>query len=587
VGDDVIHRGVLLSASLPEAMRDLFTFLKPDINLQLMDLGTVPWWTLETVRASFLRPLTVISLWLDYQLWPNSGFLMHLHNSLWYAAVCILATMLYRRFIGKLWAAGLAAFLFTVDLAHLNSVASLAARNILLTVFFGMLTLLAHDRWRREGWRPGAFLAPLWLTLALLSAEAGVGTTAFLGAYAIFMDQGDLRKRIASLIPCAATVIIWRLIYQRLGYGAWGSGFYVDPGREPLQFAQLVFERGPLLLLGQWSGLDPALLVPFSTSTSRFVWAGAVLFVTVIGAALVPLLRRYRVARFWGLGMLFAVVPSCAVNVPSGRLLTFVGLGSMGLMAQFVTSLLDGSEWLPIRRAWRVGAWILCFAMIGLHAALSPLLIPFALVVQDPVFRALTDIGSPSNISRKDVVIVNAPSPGHSIYIASAKSTQGLPTPAHLRMLAPGYCTVLVTRVDDHTLLVRPHGGYLPPPGQRFADGEGSPPVIHVAYAYQQGDQFFRSSNYPMELGQRVELTGATAEVTALTPDGRPAEARIEFDVPLEAQSLEWLQWDWEREVYVPFQLPDVGETVRIPGPSEGLPVDWASLRSELLSWTE
>jgi len=208
-------------------------------------------------------------------------------------------------------------------------------------------------------------------------------------------------------------------------------------------------------------------------------------------------------------------------------------------------------------------------------------------VVQDPVFRALTDIGSPSNISRKDVVIVNAPSPGHSIYIASAKSTQGLPTPAHLRMLAPGYCTVLVTRVDDHTLLVRPHGGYLPPPGQRFADGEGSPPVIHVAYAYQQGDQFFRSSNYPMELGQRVELTGATAEVTALTPDGRPAEARIEFDVPLEAQSLEWLQWDWEREVYVPFQLPDVGETVRIPGPSEGLPVDWASLRSELLSWTE
>jgi hypothetical protein len=51
--------------------------------------------------------------------------------------------------------------------------------------------------------------------------------------------------------------------------------------------------------------------------------------------------------------------------------------------------------------------------------------------------------------------------------------------------------------------------------------------------------------------------------VTALTADGRPAEARFRFDRPLDDPSLRWLRW--EDGVYVRFEPPPVGEKVTLP----------------------
>jgi hypothetical protein len=567
VGDDLIHRTTLLSSSLPASLSGLFAFLDPDKNIQLMDLGAIPWWTSDTVHISFFRPVTVLTLWLDYQLWPDSPVLMHAQSILWYGCVCTLAALFYRRFIGRAWAAGLAAFLFAVDIAHIGSMVSLAARNALLAVFFGLLALAAHDRWRQEGWQAGALLAPLWLALAVLSAEAGVATGAYLVAHAIFLDRGTWRQRLGCLMPYAAVVGIWRLVYHHLGYGAWGSGFYVDPGREPVQFAAAVLERGPLLLLGQWGGIDPSLYTLLSVRVSHAFWLIALLFMALMGIVLVPLIWEDRVARFWGLGMVLAVVPACAVSVPSGRLLVFVGFGAMGLMAQFIGGLLDQSGWLPIRRAWRILAWILCFLLIGLHAVLSPILMPIAPPIHDLFFQAVVDIGPLPEAEQQDVVIVNAPSPGNFVYMPGLRGVLNQPVPAHTRILAPGYFSVDVTRIDTHTVVVRPEHGYLILSGAGAGETQGVLPPIHLVYGYSHGDEFFRSDALPMTLGQRVELTGMCAEVTALTDDGRPSEARMRFTLPLEDPSLEWLQWDWGNSAYVPFMLPAVGETVRVPGP--------------------
>ncbi len=69
-----------------------------------------------------------------------------------------------------------------------------------------------------------------------------------------------------------------------------------------------------------------------------------------------------------------------------------------------------------------------------------------------------------------------------------------------------------------------------------------------------------------MSLGQRVELTGMTVEITALTEKNRPAEASFEFAVPLEDPSLRWLQYkDGE---FVPYTPLPVGETITLaPAP--------------------
>jgi len=469
-GDDLIHRMMLLSSSLPASLRGLLLFLDPDVNIQLMDQGTVPWWALETARVSFFRPLSVLTLWLDYQLWPSSAALMRAQSILWYGGVCALATLFYRRFLGRMWVAGLAAFLFAVDYARWSSVRSLAARNVLLALLFGLLALLAHDRWRREGWRAGALLGSLWLALAVLSAEAGVGTVAYLAAYSVFLDRGTWHRRLSSLIPYTAVVVSWRIMYQHLDYGAWGSGFYVDPGREPLRFAAAVLERGPVLLLGQWLGIDPAPYALLSVQARSVLWLIVLLFIAVVLVTVVPLLRKNRLARFWGLGMVLAVVPASAMSVPTGRLLAFVGLGAMGLVAQFVGGLYDRSDWVPVHRAWRLPAWTLCYLLIGFHAILSPLLLTVSLAVQDPFSQSVTDLGPLPEAEHQDVIIVNAPSPGHSIYVPGLRSIRGQPVAAHWRILAPGYSSVYVTRIDAETVVVRPQHGYLLPPGTA---GEG------------------------------------------------------------------------------------------------------------------
>ena len=72
---------------------DIFTFLTGDTHRawQLMDIGLIPWWTLENIRLSFWRPLSAATHWLDYALWPNSAALMHLQSLIWFGAVIAAA----------------------------------------------------------------------------------------------------------------------------------------------------------------------------------------------------------------------------------------------------------------------------------------------------------------------------------------------------------------------------------------------------------------------------------------------------------------------------------------------------------------
>ena len=567
VADDLIHRAKLLTLTLPQALRELFVFVDQHNGARLMDLGAGPWWSLKTLHIAFFRPVTVLTHWLDYRLWPDSPALMHAHSIIWYGAVCALAALFYRRLMGFTWVAGLAALLFAVDDAHVVPVAWLANRNTLLAAFFGLLAIVIHDRWRREGWRTGAFLAPLCLALAVLSAETGVAVGAYLLAYALFLDRGTWRQRVGSLMPAVAVLAVWWSVYHYLGYGAWGSEYYVDPGREPLRFAAAVVERGPILLLRQWVWPSSGFYSMLSMPASRLFWGISLFVIALVVIVLLPLIRGDRVARFWAAGMVLAIVPICAKDATEGATLVFVGFGAMGLIAQFIAGLLDKAGWLPAHRAWRVSAWMLCALLVGLHVVRAPIQLVAGSMGPDPFGAAVerfSNIGPLPDAAQHDVVIVNAPSPLSFGYLQDLRSLRNQPMPAHIRTLAPGYFSVEVARLDSHTVVVRPENGYLAPPGE--GEHWDSLPFLHLVYTIQRLDRVCRSEAFPMSLGERVELTGMCAKVTAMTHDRRPAEATIRFALPLDDPSLVWLQWDWKKWAYVPFALPPVGHTVRIPG---------------------
>ena len=142
--DDFYHRYTLLSRSdlpaLPSLWRDggllpvmmkLFAFAENDpvTRLQQNDLGLYPWWAPLEGYLAFWRPVSAATHWLDYQLWPNSIWAMHLHSLLWFGVAIAATTLLFHRLLGPTAVAGVAALLFAVDDAHGFPVAWLANRN--------------------------------------------------------------------------------------------------------------------------------------------------------------------------------------------------------------------------------------------------------------------------------------------------------------------------------------------------------------------------------------------------------------------------------------------------------------------------
>jgi hypothetical protein len=112
--------------------------------------------------------------------------------------------------------------------------------------------------------------------------------------------------------------------------------------------------------------------------------------------------------------------------------------------------------------------------------------------------------------------------------------------PRAQRWLASGTCEVAIER-DLYSLRVRPSGGFLLSPSE----------------------QRLRSPRRPLAVGESVSLTGFSAKITALTPDGRPAEAVIRFHNVLEDPKLRWFRWSGAH--YEAYRPPAVGERAVLP----------------------
>ena len=560
--DDYHHKLVMEDSDSPlrllDSKFDLFRFFTgdPEQIRQLRDYGFAPWWTDEGLKGAFWRPLSSVSHWIDYQLWPDSPELMHAQSILWYAALALalVVALLYRRLMALAWVAGLAGLCYAMDDTHGIPVGFLANRNALLAGVFGVLALIVHVRWRRSKWRPGAYIAPLLLVLSLLSAEAGIATCAYLAAYVIFLDDSSWGKRVRSMLPYVCVVLAWRLAWTAQGYGTAHIGLYIDPVTQPWQYLLAVKERLPLLLLGQWAFPPADVTLFLSTRLHTWLCWGAWLFLLCLAVGLIPLLLRDRVARFWGLGM-----PVCA-TFPSDRLLPFVGIGAMGLLAQFLRTVFDKSVSKPRMLIWRVLAVCLGVFLLLDHVVVAPLSLPVRAknTMAPRKVMDLVTISRPldPSIEDQDLIIVNPPC---TFLLAESFlnwAAHGQPMPKHTRVLTSSlFQPVHVHRPDGHTLVVRPQYGY----------------YVWVL------DGLFRSQEHPLLPGNRVELTGMTAEILDVSPNNTVTKVAFKFDRPLEDRSLRWLKW--QDGDFTPFELPEIGQSLELnPFSQEYASFTWRDL---------
>ena len=566
--DDVLRAALVGPEQMPELARSPAQLFAWQGDSWPAHPDTTPWWVHPEFKVAFFRPLTGMTHWLDQRLWPEEAMWMHLQSVLWSGLMVLCAGVLFRRLAapGKVWIAGLAALVFALDDARAVPAAWIANRNALLSLLFGLLALIAYDRWRRDGWRPGAFAAPGALLLAVLSSEAAVACGAYLLSYALFLDRGPMRRRLVALVPCAAVGFVYVLAYKAMGYGARASAAYVDIGQEPWRFLGTLLERGPISLWGQIGHPPPDLYTSLSQPAARQAWWVAVGMLVLSGLLLTPLLRRDSRARFWACGMLLALPPSCGMY-PDSRLLGYVSLGAASLLAMFVAAAWRGGG--GPRRGWRSTSWRWLARLLTL-----PLL--FVHLVQDPrtvwskagalagLNSFLTGVAAtlPSDpeVRSQQAVIVNSPSFYLTYYASPHKVLRGHTIPRETLTLATSLHPIEVHRPSRQALTVRPLGGFLLPAG---TVPPGRPlPANSFNHFLQEFDLVFRAPA-PFRVGERIDRRRVRIEIDEVTEDGRPAAVSFLFDADLEDPSWRWLRW--QNGGFTAWQPPAVGASVTLP----------------------
>jgi hypothetical protein len=550
--DDHYHRLVLTGAGdlpwISSNPLDMFAWSTgdPEQARAALEAGLAGWWFDPDVVIAYFRPLSVWTHTLDYRLWPEQPWAMHLHSLLWFAACLYLVQRLYARLLqrqigalGKTTLATLAFVLFAFDEAHAGTVAWVANRNALCAFALGASALLLHDRGVRDQDRRAALAAPLCLLLALLAGEAGLGAAGYLLAHALFLDPRPRGRVLRDLCPAGVVLALWAGAYRLLGYGAHGSDVVLDPGADPLGYLSTAVERVPILLTAQlafppsdlWEG---ARTLTGATLPTLPFWTGLVLVGLL--AALWPQLRARADARFCALGMLLATLP-VAAQTPSDRLLLFTGFGAMPLIGLLIAQGAAASA-TRRQRALRMACLIqhLLFAPASLVWSVQTTLLGQRILAQ-----ADTAIGEDRALPGQTVVLLNPPFEAYGGYLLLERAAHARPRPRALRMLATGSSALVVTRSDAHTLEIRARDGFLALPA----------------------DRLLRSLDRPLPVGHRVQFSDSEVEVLEVLADGRPARIRARFERSLEDPALRFLYWP--KGELEPFPLPPPGETIEIP----------------------
>lgn len=503
---------------------DMFRFAGGESTRTLQNEGVLAWWDDRDARLAFLRPLSAVTHVIDWTLWPDAPWLMHLHSMAWGALVLLGVSAVLRRLLSSRWSYVLALALYALEDGRSWFGAWVAARNGVVATAVSIWVLWLYHLQRAEGRRWAAWLGPPVLLGALLGGEGAIAIVAYLAAYAVFLDRGTWFARVRPLVPHALVLVVWRLVYGALDYGARHSGLYFDPLGEPANFARAALERIPILLssdvFGPWSDVYTTLF-PFSR-LMHALWLVSLCCLGWLAWALVPLLRRDALARFGVAGAALSVVPASAPFL-SDRLLTWVGLGTSIVVARAIQFHVERPDVLlgsPARRLFvpPLIAWLAISNLV-----LDPLMLPSRsrgnLTIRGVLERAERSVPDDASIRDAWLVLVNPPAVPLAAYVPIQRAATGAMRAPRQTWLATSATELVVDRIDARTLALRPRGGYLLDPGSLLL------------------------RDPRRRVDDVVALDGVKFRTTERTPDGRPLRVLARFDRALDDASLRWLQW--------------------------------------------
>lgn len=577
--DDFVAKAILDGTfAAPRGPLDLFDFASgaPDDVAALKRLGSVPWWAPDDFRVSFMRPLSSALWHVDRALFGDAYAGYHAHSLLAWALLACAAVALYRALLPA-WLALAALPIFALDHSLHFPTIWLSNRGGLYATALGALAVLCHVLGRERA-RPGllALSALIW-AVALALGEWAFPMLAYVLAYE-WVDHGAgagpdpardrLRARLTSLAPAALLGAIFLALRARLGYGATGSGAYVDPADETGLFLLALVARIPVFIA------DMLVNVPSSWWDHGSPWRRAALELELIppelwlrmpawrffhaaigatacalaGALYLALVRRAPpIVRtrltFMLLGGLLSLVPVVG-SFPSTRLTMAAFLGFAPLIALALSALVARAYRMCTRSAWRAAlAYLGACAVVAVHVV-APLTEPIGPMIDHHrttvqwVARAPLDR---ARLPEQRVYLLSSGEFTTTFFFAYIWAAQGNPLPRALQPLIAAPYAIDVARTGPSTLAIQTLGGGMLTSGQ---------------------EHMFRSRLVPARVGDRFRVDGFTVTVTREL-GGEALAIELAFDRSLDDPDQVFLiatPHGFER-----WQPPQLGASARVP----------------------
>jgi Flp pilus assembly protein TadD len=163
-------------------------------------------WAWTCFHAGFWAPVLWMSYMVDVTLFGLNPAAFHAVNILWHTANALLLFLVFHQTTGAVWRSALAAAVFAVHPLRVESVAWIAERKDVLSLFFGLAALWAYGRYVR---RPSA------------------------GIYALLMVSFTLGLMVKSMLVTLPCVLLL-LDYWPLGRWRRGSAWPLIREKLPL-----------------------------------------------------------------------------------------------------------------------------------------------------------------------------------------------------------------------------------------------------------------------------------------------------------------------------------------------------------------
>jgi Flp pilus assembly protein TadD len=189
-------------------------------------------WSFTSFYDANWIPLTWLSLMLDVNLYGGWAGGYHITNTFLHVACAALLFWALARATGQELRSAFVAALFALHPLHVESVAWIAERKDVLSIFFGMLSLLAYVRYATGAGRMNLVLA--WIALALsLTAKQTLVTLPFVFLLLDFWPLGRLRgaltpeSSVEGPLLAARPATIGGLVLEKLPLFALSMAFSV------------------------------------------------------------------------------------------------------------------------------------------------------------------------------------------------------------------------------------------------------------------------------------------------------------------------------------------------------------------------